>query len=482
MSGNRRPSWRSHKWRPGGVWLIAWSRLARTVVGRPALVVFCASAIVYLWRTLAWPPSESPDAWAYTVWGQAVARSQRPPYSFTSTTPKPLATVLGAIASPLPPQRAFAIVVALLAAVLAAAVFSRAWADGGAVAAVGAIAAVAFLPRLNSALLSGLIDAVNAALLMVALATRGWIRVAILVAGGLLRPEAWLLAGVAGFLAAAGSLRRRLALGAAATAAPIVLWLTADMILAGDPLASLRRARELSRGAPHHDPAALLDFLWRGLRVEAGLVVLAAGLTGLVIYLVRAYRRRQLDPLLPAALVIWPLVLAATLVNAKEAFRYTLPMAALLTIGCGALLAEVPVGRRIRAAVWPAAAVSITLVAAGALNMPLPANSARQAKENQRVIASQAAVEQALTCGRLGVVLGGRSRLVTQQLAALTRRPISDFVRGGDSRRFDSALTANGRFTPPLHWSGSEVPLGTLYQSPRCQAEPVASASSAAPE
>ncbi|HEX2086234.1 MAG TPA: hypothetical protein VHF89_11165 [Solirubrobacteraceae bacterium] len=75
---------------------------------------------------------------------------------------------------------------------------------------------------------------------------RGWPVLALLAVAGLLRPEAWVLAGLYWlYLWPASSRGRRAALAALVAAAP-VLWALTDLIVTGDPLHSLHGTAELA--------------------------------------------------------------------------------------------------------------------------------------------------------------------------------------------------------------------------------------------
>jgi hypothetical protein len=73
----------------------------------PVLLVFGARLAGMVWLVAGWRPSQSSDAWSYGAWGQQLVRFDAPLYDRALTTPKPLAIALAALASPLPPQRAF---------------------------------------------------------------------------------------------------------------------------------------------------------------------------------------------------------------------------------------------------------------------------------------------------------------------------------------------------------------------------------------
>ena len=216
--------------------------------------MFVVSLGALVWRVLSWPPTQSPDAWAYVAWGQALAAGQRPAFAQSLTTPKPLGTLLGAAVSPLPPQRAFQAAVIVSLAALAAALFWVAYRLAGTIGATVALAALGFSAALATSLRSALVDGIAAALVMLALATRGRTRLVCLIVVGLGRPEAWPLAGVAAYADAGGSVRRRLVHAALATAAAPLIWVLTDLVLTGDPLATLHRTnarRERDAGRPY---------------------------------------------------------------------------------------------------------------------------------------------------------------------------------------------------------------------------------------
>ena len=224
------------------------------------LPVFAASAAVMIWLVASWGPSQSSDAWAYTAWGQALARGQQPLYDQALTTPKPLGLAIGALVSPLQPQRGFQIAVVVSLAGLAAALFWAAFRVAGTVGAVVALGALGLSNVVSDALHSALIDGVAVALVMLALATRGRVRLGCLFLAGVARPEAWILCGIAAYAEAAGSRSRRLVVGAVATAAAPAVWVAVDFALSGDPLASLHRAHaigDVTRGGQTASIASL---------------------------------------------------------------------------------------------------------------------------------------------------------------------------------------------------------------------------------
>src|SRR6266508_23288 len=158
----------------------------------------------------------------------------------TATTPKPLASVLAAIVSPLPPTRAWALVVGLALGVLVASLLAAGSREAGTLGGVAAVGAFVVAAPLDRVLWTSLVDAVTAALVVLAIALRGRARIASLVLAGLLRPEAWVLSALAGYVESAGSRLRRLLLGIGAGVLPLLLWTAFDLAVTGDPRASRR--------------------------------------------------------------------------------------------------------------------------------------------------------------------------------------------------------------------------------------------------
>jgi len=123
------------------------------------------TAALLLARSLSWPSASSYDAWAYAAWGQALARGEQLVYN-VSTTPKPLASLLAAIVSPLPPTRSWGVVVVLALGVLVGGLLAAGYRNAGTIgAAVAAVAFVVVAP-LDWILWLSLVDAVTAALVV----------------------------------------------------------------------------------------------------------------------------------------------------------------------------------------------------------------------------------------------------------------------------------------------------------------------------
>jgi hypothetical protein len=430
---------------------------------------------LFLARLLSLPSASSYDAWAYTAWGQAFARGEQLLYN-VSTTPKPLATVLAAIVSPLPPARAWGVVVALSLGILVAALLAAGHRDGGVIgAAVAGVVLVAFAP-LDSFLLLSLVDAVTAALVLLGIALRGRARIVPFVLAGLLRPEAWLASGVAAYMELGGSRLRRAVGAAAFTALPVVLWLAFDLAFARDALATREftnglGAAELGGPEPHG--------LFGSLRllahnfVEVGALFALIGAVGLIVHSWRTRRESPVSFPLAIALVWTGSFVAEAIYGLEVNVRYFLPLVAILALGWG-LLAGALVGSRWASRpelAWAAVAVVLVVVALDAAQMEL---DPKQGSYRAQVAMSRSlpALEEVLECGRLGLVgrrgVGG----TIGQVAASARTSLGRFERAysGQPARFAGILAVRDRkvrLLPPS-WPRRQTPLGPLAVNPSC--------------
>jgi hypothetical protein len=457
-------------------------RLSRRNVARslapalPAAALAALAGAAFLWRVLAWQPAATVDAWAYAAWGQALARGERPLFELGSTTPKPLAAVLGTLVSPLPADRAFAVVVALALGALAAALFAAAYREGGAVAAAVSVVVLAVGARLDAAVAFAYVDGVVAALVLVGIALRGRLRMGAFVLAGLLRPEAWLVAGVAGFTETADSLRRRVGAALVSALAAPALWVLADLVLMRDPLGTLRWHSE-RLGARDPIDASWADVApeyWDALTREGGVALALAGMLGLGLHYVLARRRGAADPTPIAVAVVWSVLPALQFgYGANLQPRYLLPLVVVLALGCGLLAAALVSSRlRVRLA-WPAVVVAAGVLALVVVSMDLRRSMLREMARNDAIMATRPAVDSVLSCGRLGTTRRTAVRGVIPQLAASSRRSLHEFgiYRGG--RRFAGVLHFAPRrrpSDPPLpSWPRHETPLGPLAVAPTCQ-------------
>jgi len=436
---------------------------------RAAIVVTgVATATIFLVRTFTWPSASSSDAWAYAAWGQALARGEQLVYN-TATTPKPLASVLAAIVSPLPPTRAWALVVGVALGVLVAALLAAGFREAGTLGGAVAVGAFVFAAPLERVIWNSLVDAVTAALVVLAIALRGRLRIASLVLAGLLRPEAWLVSALAGYVESAGSRLRRLLLGIGAGVLPFVLWTAFDLALTGDPFAT--RKFQGTGELLNQGPREALG-LFRHAVTESGALFALVGGVGL---LAHAWRNRRSEFPFPLAVgFIWA---AALLVETVYGFelnaRYLLPLVAVLGLGWGLLAGSfVPLAWSRRAVpIWAAAALAIAATTFAVLRMDFTHAAQRPERVTLAVYRSLPAIEPTLACGDLGLVGRRRVGSTIARLAAVTRTSLTRFdpVEPGQASRYAAVLAVGGSQAERLPaWPVRETPLGLLAVNPRC--------------
>jgi hypothetical protein len=433
---------------------------------------------VFLWRTLTWRPAVRVDGWAYAAWGQALARGERPLFDLGATTPKPLAALIGVLVVPLPPERALALVAALALGAVAASLFAAAYREGGAVAAAIAVVALAVGARLNVVVAFGYIDAVVSALLLAGVALRGRLRIAALALAGLLRPEAWVLAAVAGFTETAGSLRRRAVSALVAGVLAPALWILSDVALIRDPLGTLHwQSARRGEAVEHVSWTDVPGDFWAALTKEGHALLVVAGLLGLALHYARARRRGSADPLPPAVVVVWSLLIALeTHYGARLTSnpRYLLPVVPVLALGSGLLAGQfLPNQLRVRTP-WPAVAVAAGALILVTVSMDIGPGVPRRMAKNAAIAATRPAVESVLSCGRLGVTRPTEARDVIPQLAASSRRSLYEFGIYRKRGRFAAILHVTQRTRPaePVlpPWPRHDTALGPLAVAPGCAA------------
>jgi hypothetical protein len=196
------------------------------------------------------------DTYYALVWGRELMAGQLPSYTaFAAATPHPLFNLVAGVVGLVGGSHADRWMVALCAfahAVLACGVYRL----GSAVAnrAVGAIAAalIAASPMLLEFTSRGHVDipflalVVWASVAVVERPDRSGVPMLLLAVAGLLRPEAWVLAGLLWIWRAGRSRRVMPALLAGVLAAP-ALWMLTDLAVTGDPLFSLHATHEVSQ-------------------------------------------------------------------------------------------------------------------------------------------------------------------------------------------------------------------------------------------
>jgi hypothetical protein len=460
-------------------------RTAHDVIRRwwPQGLLFAGSTAILADRMLAWPPSFAEDTWVYTLSGQAIDNLRHPPVSLTHTTPKPLTTLLAALVYPLPPVRAMAVVTVLCAAVLVVATFVYGWRQGGALPACAGVAALAVLPAFASSFRAEETDVISSALLVTAIVAGPRWRIAWLVLLGLVRPQAWPLAGIAGYLASERPLWRRLAAGAGCALLAPVIWLILDAIINGNPLASYHANNRINSGVPAHSLHTAVRYFTKAFRFDSGRWVLILGLAGLGVAIAQRFWRRE--PFLAWTVVMLPAALVFTWLHMPYNVRYTFPVTVLLPLGCAHLVSVIRLPDRLRsssAASAVSVAVSLAALGLAAAHMPQDIYRVHIATETHKAINAAPLAGRALSCGPVGVDARPFSWFISLQLAVATRRPLTDFRYGAAMATPEDAAGTKGLILSPKAnpaidawvrehgWHPTPIDLGTFWMSPDCHA------------
>jgi hypothetical protein len=265
-------------------------------------MVLCA---VLAWALL--PTYPDYDAYHHLVWGRDLLHGAAPGFEdYAAPTEHPLYIALGALLS-LAGEHADRLLV-LVTMLSLVALTAGAYALGKALfGAVPAIAGAVFVGSSFAFALYAVrafVDVPFLALVAWAAALearrprRGVLPMALLAAAGLLRPEAWVLAGLYWLWCLPGrTTRERAALLALVAAAP-VLWALVDLVVTGDPLFSLHATSDLAESLGRERglrnvPASFVTFLADLARPPVAL----AGAVGLALALRRFGARRMAVPL-----------------------------------------------------------------------------------------------------------------------------------------------------------------------------------------
>lgn len=341
---------------------------ARALVGRlvsadrvpTSAAIAAGAAILALGSALAFQLARkavgvgfSSDTYSYLVWARRAVQEGElghTPYDYTA--PKPLEMLMATIGEVLGAPVAFFgtwAILSYLAAVIAAS--GLAWRLGGRLAAVTAGALALILPALVLQGYAADSTVPYAACVVGAAALSPLRRVpasCLLGVAGLLRPEAWGLAGLHAVLTWRRSTVRERTVAIASALAPPAVWATFDWIATGDALYGARAVDRFGvLGVPVQDVPALVERVAPSVLgwplVALGLVALLAGLV-----------RRPGDPA-----VVFPLAIAAGLVlelqleyiGAQTIERYGLVLFLFFPVGAGVVLASVPGRARLPAVV-----------------------------------------------------------------------------------------------------------------------------------
>ena len=257
-----------------------------------AFALLCVAALIGF---LAYPTYPNYDSYYSMLWGRELLDGRLPSYdAYRAPTPHPLAIALGALISPLghDAERLWILICVASFVALVAGIYRL-----GRVAftpLVGLVAALLLCSRFDFAFYAarGYLDigymalVVWAAALEAARPRRGTAVLVLLALAGLLRPEAWVMAGLYWlWVAWPASRRERVRLAVLAALGPVI-WAASDFIVTGDPLWSLTYtsafAEELGRSqSAGMVPAAMWEFIVKLDKITivlGGLVGLAAAI------------------------------------------------------------------------------------------------------------------------------------------------------------------------------------------------------------
>lgn len=287
-----------------------------------------ALAVAALAGFLAYPTWPAYDSAYALVWGREVLDGTAPSFdAFRAPTEHPLAVAFGTVLAPLgtdlaPRAMLAATVVSFVGLVAGVHRLAR----GAFGSAVAVVAALLLLTRLDYPFLAarGYVDIPYLALVVWAAVIvarapsraahrgrRATLVLGLLALAGLLRPEAWLLAGgYVLWLAPGAPWAQRARLAALAAVAP-VLWTLTDWAATGDPLFSQHHtnalAEELGRQRPASEaPRLLADYLERLTKWP----VLAAAVAGIGLAWWLARRRVAVPLVLTASGIVTFLAIA----------------------------------------------------------------------------------------------------------------------------------------------------------------------------
>lgn len=451
-------------------------------VGTALLGLVTATAVAV--KAASWPAVVGFDGWAYTMWGQSLARGEGLAFK-GQTIPKPLPITLSFMTSWLPDAWGPIVIMSVAVGGLVAGLLWSGTALRGAIAGGAAVIAI-FLSTTVDSLLE-MSDGVCAACIVWAVATRGRWRIGLFVLAGLLRPEAWPLAFIAGYFESRGPDRKhRVIVSLASGFAAPVLWMAFDWILAGDPLASMHwlQAARLERaggGPAPLVPKSASDAITTLKAVLApdapSLIVLLAGIPGLVMLSRRVARPPARSEPYPLIVFVTGLVtLVAFFIVVAELYeRYMLPFTlTMLSLGAGCLLGTLV---RKRISVVPVAAACIVFILVGTWRLDVSPFRKRTAAVTEKAATSLPAVRAVADCGRIAVSGNWRARSYIPFLAGLSGMSARKFVVNNDPDGKPLVPGPHVGAIIKLHagrggrlpdWPTHRIPLGILAIRPGC--------------
>ena len=195
------------------------------------------------------------DTYYTLVWGKELANWQLPDYDvFRTPTPHPLSTLVAWAMAPFGTASDRILVLASLFGLLGFYVATFVFTERLLGRLIALIALAVMLTRTDMQLLAlrAMFDLPFYLMIFVAAVLElrrprcGWPVLVVLCLAGLLRPEAWLLAGVYWLWLAPVTPRPLLIRYALLVAAAPLIWIASDLIVTGEPLYSLTSTREVS--------------------------------------------------------------------------------------------------------------------------------------------------------------------------------------------------------------------------------------------
>jgi hypothetical protein len=218
-----------------------------------ALVALGALAVLAVFVVFQTYPNY--DTYYTLVWGKELANWQLPDYEvFRTPTPHPLSTAVAWAMAPFGTASDRILVLASLFGLLAFYVVVFVFTERLLGRVIALIAVAVMLTRTDMQLLAlrAMFDlpfylmVFGAALLELRRPRCGWPVLLVLALAGLLRPEAWLLAGVYWLYLWPRTPRPVMIRYALLVAAAPLIWMASDLIVTGEPLYSLTSTREVS--------------------------------------------------------------------------------------------------------------------------------------------------------------------------------------------------------------------------------------------
>src|SRR5215212_3277186 len=222
-------------------------RVTYALLGLGVLVVL----VVYV----VWQTYPNYDTYYTLVWGKELAGGHLPDYDvFRTPTPHPLSTLVALVMAPFGTASDRILVLLSLFGLLAFYVVTFVFTERllGRVIALLAVAVMVTRTDMQLLALRAMFDLpfylmiFGAALLELRRPRCGWPVLLVLAVAGLLRPEAWLLAGAYWLYLTPTTPRPLLVRYALLVVAAPLIWMASDLIVTGEPFYSLTSTREVS--------------------------------------------------------------------------------------------------------------------------------------------------------------------------------------------------------------------------------------------